>query len=326
MADIPTYDDPLSNMASWVRGVLSNTLEVKNEDPVMKARKIAKTNELAKKDILAKKMSDNQMSPRPPLNQTPEERSNWVKSVLNSSNPVIRSEGKLIPESREKLKQIAGGSQQVNTAMETVKNFMGIPRKGMANMSGALEAPTPIPTPTPTPEPVERHIDIHRLVGPESSGNPYAIARGSDGKTYEGLTQMGVDAWEEVNNIRRKEGKKIYSYREGKNNPAASIEYGDTYLNVRVPELLEADALPVNPLMMLIQYGGWRDSWSKANGDINKMKSSEKALRYFNNVLGKEVVDKYRDSVLLKNIHNRIKEINPSLYANLAKAGKIINK
>jgi hypothetical protein len=124
---------------------------------------------------------------------------------------------------------------------------------------------------------------IDKLVFAESGGRPSATAIGSDKNSYKGLMGMGQTAWDEVNQIRKTQGKQTYSFSMA-HDAKLNREYGTTYMNERVPQLIDSLDLPKNPLMGLILYGGWFKDMQKAKGDISKMPKS--AQTYFRNVLG----------------------------------------
>lgn len=177
------------------------------------------------------------------------------------------------------------------------------------------QAPAPAtPTPTPTTQPNTATLQVKvaqpptkagqplfndelvgKLIGAESSGNPAAKAIGIDSKPYKGLMGMGKVAWDEVNAMRKVKGMAEIPWSMA-HDPTANKEMGTMYLNERVPEILKSLNLPVNPLMVLIYYGGWFREMQRTKGNIDKM--DKHARIYFDNVLGPEVVNQLKGSIL----------------------------
>jgi hypothetical protein len=194
--------------------------------------------------------------------------------------------------------------------------------------------PLPVPPPPPplypkfTPNPETGDwIEIDKLISGESSNNPRATNIGDNGHYYVGLTQIGMDEWNIVNKYREEHGLPVYEWKSDNSehgdrtppdqvwDPDINKEYGNVYLNKIIPEKIERLYLPLNPLMILIMYGGWWDDWKAVGGDIDKMPDT--ANIYFTNVLGEDVA-KYKESVKRVNYIEELKRKHPDIYAQLA--------
>lgn len=122
--------------------------------------------------------------------------------------------------------------------------------------------------------------EMKRLIYAESTNNPEAVS--PTGAI--GLTQMTKLAWQDVNDLRKKQNLPTYSFKQA-SNPTVSKEYGSTYLNTRIPQILQAHYpnIPINQITMLLYYNNRLNEYMKANGDLSKL--STEAKRYLNKIL-----------------------------------------